>query len=369
MRKIVAFALAMVFLLSACSGDSKSLSSGTVEDLVETMLENSGQDQGFIPIQIGYYELNNMDSRYQLSRLSAAGLITYKVECYDWWNKVLQISNYWGGSYGSTSYNEEKHVMVRVELTDKGRKLVVDSIPQPEELIDKEMEQPQINEEDYPENKITRENYQKTFENWPQVPNPEGVNSMYVHRDESTLSTENVKAKKSQSVERKNYFEDNNQYLKQVEQYKNSRNYEVISMDIQTSSNYANAKRQEKKDVVIMKTFKLKVEKARFIRTVETDAGLSATAEVIIRFSDVTPVGRAWQEVYDGCRLCAPVRLTYYDDKGWVLSDKYLQLSSSSSLGDMMTRFGRVEFSDGSVTPIDPNEAEGPGESEDYGMY
>lgn len=357
MKKIfLVCASAIAFLLSACSDKPESLSSETIEDLVGTMLENSAKDQGVVPIQIGYYELNNMEARYQLSRLSAAGLITYSVECYDWWNKILQINNYWGESFGSTNYSEEKHVMVKVELTDEGKKLVVDSVPKPKKLVDEDMKQPQIKLEDYPENKITRENYQKTFENWPQVPNPEGVNSIYLHRDESTLAEEVVKKQKEYFEGEKNYFEDDNEYLKQIERYKKDRNYEVLSMDIQTSTNYERAKQQEKKEIVIMKAYKLEVEKARFIQTFETETGLEATAEVIVQFTDVTPVGRACREVYEGFRLCSPVSLVYYNDKGWVLKDKDLRLSFVSSLGDSMVEIGSVNIADGSDTTDDVEE-------------
>lgn len=357
MKKIfVVCVSAIALLLSACSDKPESLSSETIEDLVGTMLENSAKDQGLVPIQVGYYELNNVEARYQLSRLSAAGLITYNVECYDWWNKILQINSYWGESFGSTNYSEEKHVMVKVELTDKGKKLVVDSIPQPKQLIDEEMKQPEINLEDYPENKVTRENYQKTFENWPKVPSPEGVNSMYLHRDESTLAAEVAKKQKEYFEDEKNYFEDNNEYLKQIERYKQDHNYEVLSMDIQTSTNYERAKQQEKKEIIIMKAYKLEVEKARFIQTFETETGLEATAEVIIRFSDVTPVGRAWREVYEGFRLCSPVSLIYYNDKGWVLKDKDLQLSFFSSLGDSMVEIGNVNIAVGNDVIEDMDE-------------
>lgn len=81
----------------------------------------------------------------------------------------------------------------------------MDSVPKPKQLIDEDMIQPQVKLEDYPENKITRENYQKTFENWPKVPTPEGVNSMYLHRDESTLAEEVV--------------ENQNEYVEKEEKY------------------------------------------------------------------------------------------------------------------------------------------------------
>lgn len=334
-KGLLVCSIAIVAMLTACSNKPESLSAGTVEDLVGTMLENTAQDQGVIPIQIGYYELNNMEARYQLSRLSAAGLITYSVECYDWWNKILQINSYWGESFGSTNYSEEKHVMVKVELTDEGKKLVVDSVPKPKQLIDEDMVQPQVKLEDYPENKITRENYQKTFENWPKVPTPEGVNSMYLHRDESTLAEEVVENQNEYVEKEEKYFEDNNEYLKQVEKYKKDNNYEVLSMDIQTSTNYERAKKQEKKNIVLMKAYKLEVEKARFIRTFDTKDGLCAKAEIIVKYTDVTPVCRAWNQIYEDYRLCSPVHLIYYNDKGWVLQDKSLNFEKQSSVDNV----------------------------------
>lgn len=351
-KSILVCGVAIVAMLSACSNNSESLSTGTVEDLVETMLENTAQNQGVIPIQVGYYELNNMEARYLLSRLSAAGLITYSVECYDWWNKILQINSYWGESFGTTNYSEEKHVMVKVELTDEGKKLVVESAPKPKQLVDEEMKQPEINLEDYPENKITRENYQKTFENWPKVPSPEGINSMYLHRDESTLAAEVEETQNEYFENLENYFEDNNEYLKQVEKYKKDSNYEVLSMDIQTSTNYERAKTQEKKEKVILKAYNLEIEKARYIRTYNTDEGLCAKAEIIVKYTDVTPVCRAWQQIYEGYRLCSPVHLIYFNDKGWMLQDEYLNFEKTSSMDKSMMNLDYIDASVDTIAAI-----------------
>lgn len=329
-------------LFSSCSDNPDSLSSGKIETLVEEMLVSSGQDQGYIQIPLGYYELNNIETRYQLSRLSAAGLITYKVERYNWWNKVLQINDFWGESYGSVNYSEEKHIMVRVELTEEGKKLMVDSIPEPKPVLDEEMLQPEVNLSEFPENKITRDNYVKTFENWPAIPCPETGGSSNIHKDESSLKKDTEKSESAVEDEMEEAFEDNNEYLKQIEEYRNSGKYEVLSMDIETSSKYEAAKAKENKRIVAMKAYKLKVEKARFIQVVNTDEGVHATAEVIVQYSDVTPVCRAWRQIYNETRLCAPVTLVYFNDKGWILQEKNLHFSANSTLGKSLTETGNI---------------------------
>lgn len=328
-------------LFSSCSDNPDSLSSGKIESLVEDMLESSGQKQGYIQIPVGYYELNNIETRYQLSRLSAAGLITYKVERYNWWNKILQINNIWGESYGSENFSEEKHIMVRVELTEEGKKLMVDSIPYPEPVLDKEMLQPEVNLADFPENKITRSNYVKTFENWPEIPYPKSTSSTNIHKDESALEQE-VESVKTVLKNEMEAFEDNNEYLKQIEEYRNSDKYEVLSMDLETSTKYEAAKGKEKKQIVTMKAYKLEVEKARFIQVINSDEGIHAIAEVIVQYSDVTPVCRAWSQIYNETRLCAPVTLVYYNDKGWILQEKNLHFSAKSSLGISLTESGNI---------------------------
>lgn len=341
-KSFIACALVASGFFASCSDTPDSLSSGKIETLVEEMLESSGQEQGYIQIPVGYYELNNIETRYQLSRLSAAGLITYKVECYNWWNKILQISNdYWGDSYGSVNYSEEKHVMVRVELTEEGKKLMVDSIPEPKPVLDEEMMQPEVNLVDFPENKITKENYVKTFENWPVVPCPD-TSSSNIHKDESTLESDEVETITTAQNEMEEAFEDNNEYLKQIEEYRNNNKYQVLSMDLATTSKYEAAKKKENKQAVIMKAYKLKVEKARFIQIVNNDEGVHATAEVIVQYSDVTPVCRAWRQIYNDTRLCAPVTLVYYSDKGWILQEKSLHFSDQSSLGISLTETGNI---------------------------
>lgn len=340
-KTFIACALIATGLFISCSDNPDSLSSGKIETLVEDMLESSGQEQGYIQIPVGYYELNNIEARYQLSRLSAAGLITYKVERYNWWNKILQINSFWGDSYGSVNFSEEKHMMVRVELTEEGKKLMVDSIPRPKIVLDEEMLQPEVNLADFPENKITRDNYVKTFENWPEIPCPETTSSSNIHKDESALK-QDVESSEAVFENEMEAFEDNNEYLKQIEEYRNNDKYEVLSMDIETSSKYEAAKEKEKKQIVTMKAYKLKVEKARFIQIINSDEGIHAIAEVIVQYSDVTPVCRAWSQIYDETRLCAPVTLVYYNDKGWILQEKNLHFSAKSTLGISLTESGYI---------------------------
>jgi hypothetical protein len=66
--------------------------------------------------------------------------------------------------------------------------------------------------------------------------------------------------------------------------------------------------------------------------------------------TDVTPAGRVMEQKYDGVRLCSPVSLVFFYDKGWILQDKSLHLSTVSGLGILTSKSGRVEGGDVSAT-------------------
>ena len=85
---LVPVALVLMFL-TACSKNPDSLSAGTVEDLVEELLEESGQEQSFVQIQTGMYELNSQSARAQLKKKYDAAVSGAKVNTSGGYTRTL----------------------------------------------------------------------------------------------------------------------------------------------------------------------------------------------------------------------------------------------------------------------------------------
>lgn len=315
----VIVALVVSVSLESCSSDdSANLSKGTVEDAVSSLLEDGGLEKSYCKIAEGYYEINSENARVALAKLAAAGVITYKVERFAWWNKCLQTGSYFGYYYGNKSYIYEEHFMVDVALTDEGKKYVVDSIPMPEIKEDKDMKQPEL-DANLPEN-----NYEK--ENWPKIPNPEAAEE----------ETNEVAEKVKEAVEDA-YTSNVTSLFEELEEDKtrNNANEAYMPMDINAKLKYEAAKKKENVNMLIMESSRIDVDKVRYIQTyINPETGISeARAEVIVEMKDVTVAGRVLDGKAEGTKLCTEVHFVYYNDKGWVLQDKHLDFKATSALG------------------------------------
>lgn len=321
MKKYLFFCLvAFAYLLASCTQSPESISERTIKKAVQEELEQNMLDQSYTKIPVGYFECDDESARIILAKLAAAGVITYEVERYAWWNKYLAAGNFWGNYYGAKEYFFEEHFMVNVELTDEGKKMAVDTIPQPQERIDEDMKQPEINLEEFPEF-----NYER--EKWPEIPNPEAPDE----RPEAPAQEEQeVPEVSSEAYANLNNIFD--QKEKETPQIDENMREALLSLDVETQTKYLAAKEKEHTTGVILKSSALKVADVRFIRT-NIDQK-TATAEVIVKTVDVTPAGRIIDGKYENTKLCAPVEFMYYDDKGWVLQSHDIRFSAASEIAE-----------------------------------
>jgi hypothetical protein len=197
-----------------------------------------------------------------------------------------------------TFYNFEDHYVVTAKLTKKGRKICVDELPEPIEQVDEDLEQPEINPEDYSWNR------EDLSESWPEIHNPfierpaaDDDDEVVIYEEEADYDDgeyEDVE-EESDGIDRN----DEEQFLK----------YHAVNIDQQS---------------LYIKAYELEAVKARNIQIYEEDGITRARAEVIISTCDVTDAGRIMLECEDDMRSVIEVSLTYYLDKGWVLDDNVL---------------------------------------------
>lgn len=131
MKKTVYLTVALAFL-TACSGDNASrISPSTVKALVTESLKEDAEAEEFNVVKLGYYEENDEDARYTLRKLAAAGVITYDVERIE---TSRRIKNGYTIDYRTyrlvDAYRtiKGKAYFVHADLTDEGRKWVLDSV-------------------------------------------------------------------------------------------------------------------------------------------------------------------------------------------------------------------------------------------------
>ena len=347
MKKFLFFGLvAFACLLASCTQSPESISERTIKNAVQEELEQNMLDQSYTTLRVGYFECKYESDRIILAKLAAAGVITYEVERYAWWNKYLQVGNLWGNYYGTKEYFFEEHFMVNVELTEAGKKMVVDTIPLPQERIDEDMKQPEINLEKFPEF-----NYER--ENWPEIPNPEAADE----RPEAPAQEE----QEVPELSSRSYANLNNIFdKKETETPQNDENMReaLLSLDVETQTQYLAAKEKEHTTDVVLKSSALKVDGVRFIQTyIDQETGLArATAEVIVKTIDVTSAGRILDDKYEGTKLCAPVEFMYYDDKGWVLQSHDIRFSATSEIAEKYLK-REVNADDGDLANTRKDEA------------
>lgn len=294
--------------LNSCSSPD-SLSSGTVVKLFNEKLEENAVDKYFTDIEIGTYECNDSEARKHLRSLEAAGLITYSVERYAWWEKSLKsvkeaytaYHGYWY-TYTTTEYRWVKktvydfkdHYVVNIGLTSKGKRLVVEERPAPKPEVDKDMIQPNVDVMDYEWNK------KDISETWPEIENPfiERKQDSKVQDDEDGGEREEP----NDAISRTNSNEGDGVDRIDASRYKA---FNALSLEGET---------------VILKAYEISATKARNIRIGKDENGFAfAEAEVIIETCKVTDAGRIYCDVENGFKVAQQVSLTYFEDKGWIM--------------------------------------------------
>ena len=338
MKKLKIFSMLAIFtslsLLTSCnSHNPDEISSKEIVKEFNNKLKETAADIKTISIKVGTYECNDNSERELLRKLQAAELITYDVVRYAWWEKEVKNSKksytsyetYYGWYYSyrspvtkskwvkSVNYNFEDHYIVTVALTEKGQKIVDETTPEP--VVDKDMEQPEINTEEYAWNVADLSEY------WPEIENP------FLVKEETKEVADVVAPKKEtprtqikdERVEPKEVEEGDKIERIKKEQYEKYRAFE------------------ESCTIVKLLACKFEAVKARNIRIFKDEKGYTkATAEVIIEAEDVTDAGRIALGYENKVKTQKEVSLTYYCDKGWVI-DKDTDTSVEINVNEILS--------------------------------
>lgn len=285
--------------LSGCYRDHP-LKGDRAKRLVKKEMARTFENEQSTTLAVGYYECNDDDARYKLRQLAANELVTYSCDRVQRTQNVRKSRRVqkviYGYSYYDTQYyydtEEVTTYFVNVALTEKGKKLLfeqLDAVPTPEEKELRNDFEPDLSQ--YPEAAVDYDE----FSSGAAPAAEDAVLSDEVDIDEG---------------EEDHNFEDEFQP-----------DEPMVDGEVDGYDAYAAAKSKEKIETVRVKTFDLKVVKVRNIR--QNNSGVpTATAEVLLEASNVTPFGRILNKVYDGQReLMDEVSFAYFQDKGWRLVD------------------------------------------------
>ncbi len=305
--------VSVVFVLSGCETHSPDRISGN--DILKQFneyLKTNAMEQAYVPIPVGTFEYNDDSHRYELRQLEAAGIITYDVERYAWWEKSRQSTRqsyrvekyFWGYSYYDTEYRTVKrdkydfmdHYIVNIALTPKGNKLVLSELPVATDMEDEDLKSPDIDTSKYAWNNADLTEY------WEDIPNPfiEPEEPAVVETPEAVADTTVTEDVDHSDVVEEEVADDGIERI-EASQYEK---YRRLECDYES---------------VYLKTYRLKGIKARNIHIVNVDGVAVARAEVVVATHDVSDVARVMYGTENDQRVLYNVELRYFYDKGWVI--------------------------------------------------
>lgn len=269
-------------------------------------LKDNVMDRSFLTLAVGTYEYNNENMRLQLRQMEAAGLITYDVERYAWWEKSKYSArephqvyrSFWGYSYYDTEYRYvsrdqydfQDHYIVTVALTSKGQRLVVDELPTPVVKEDEDMRAPDVDPSKYPWNNAD------LTEQWAEVLNP-FIEHSSEDVKEATATTEADKTTENSTTE--------------------ADKKDVVRIDAERYKKYTELTLNS--ETLNIEAFRLKGIKARNIQIIDLAGITIARAEVVAATYDVNDMTRIVYGMENDQRVLYKVELQYYYDKGWEL--------------------------------------------------
>ena len=300
----------IAFIATACErmSDSK-ISEREIIKQVNLQCENMAQNSVYIPIQLGSFECNSEDARLLYRQLDAAGLVSYKVNRYAWWEKYMKkekkaftvTRRAWYYTYEDTEYRWVTapaydfcdHYIVDIALTEAGEKIYTQSKPEPNEEEDADLKSAVVDESLYVWNQ------RDLSEHWEYISNP------FVEEKEKNVQTSN----KTENSKTNTTPKENEETPKIVRI--DSLKYEVFNkLKLNSYSGY-------------FKAVDITAIKARNIQIVQIDGVTTAMAEVIFTTKNTTDAGRIMYGIEDGRRWSSMAVFKYYLDKGWVLDEKY----------------------------------------------
>lgn len=284
---VVALAI-MVGLMSTSCNSREKIRPCKIKKLVNQELYEQNLDQSYVTIDTGYYEENDEEVRFHLRQLAAAGMITYNAQCiteksqqrvssYDWWSGV---------SYRTVNRTKE-HVFVSVSLTKEGEKYLV--------------EKPEPHKKKY-DFKVLAD----LFAEYPESS---------VDPNEVFVSNEQPKAEETDADE---YDDDPGCMMEEDECTGIDEGF--FADDVKTEeqmSEYEKCQAKEQRGKVYLKAGKASFNKCALISVDPTEG--TATCQVQIKLTDVTPFGRVLAGFREKACLYANPEFEYYQDKGWRL--------------------------------------------------
>ena len=332
MRKLYVLliaATAAMLMMCSCSDKSNNITSKEICDSFNKKAEQLKIEKEYVPIDTGYYEEPNLETRITLEKLAAAGVITYSVERFAWWTECMTIKykvvreiedTYYEGEndvlwskdiYGTDTvpvYSYEEHFMVDVRITEKYMEMIKDTVSPKGDL---DMICPDYSLTDWPQDTL------KTAENWTVIPEPQAPAIPHVRKEIKKPEPKPVKQTAVKEREVKN--------VERVEVVREPKpepvKYPICkSMDEEMTKKYKEAKEKENKTTVLLFAYATKSVKARNIQILTNDDGTKcAKAQVVLNTVDVTPQGHILTRMINGVPDTTSVQFTYYLDKGWDL--------------------------------------------------
>lgn len=385
MKKLSLYSLMVLglFIMAGCNSSNDRINEKKIIKECNRMLKQTGQDTVTVNVVTGYYELEDEDSRCTLKRLEAAGLITYNVERFGWWNtqkgskRVLDhyTSNYsyWYGWSQEpvyvykkyTNYTFEQHFMVNVALTEAGQALVLNHVPSGiKEEVKDDMKGPDVDPNTFPENQID------CTEFWPEIPHPKAAEAYKKCKEIINEASELFNAatdckgldkssKKLKEIEKVDYYE--NMTAEQTSDISNS--YSKLDSSIRSKKEEFNCnpepKKEEKKTSTkkkeeneekeeeeidpqkaayllakdkedystnILMGYKLKAIKANNIIITLDNNMPTINADVIYEAGHATDAARVLLNTINKCRVKVSHKFINYIDKGLEITDgKYVE--------------------------------------------
>jgi len=302
-----AVTLLLAAIMTTSCTDTQKLTERKVVAEANEMLAKKGASEIYVPISIGRFECNDSSLRRTFAELEVAGLITYEVTRYAWWEKSLKSRqkpykvqrgySWWSWTdteykwVKETIYNFEDHYIVDVALTQMGDKIAIDILPRHKD-IDEDLIEKEVDPAMYKWNQVD------LSENFEEISNP----FIKPKKEKTTEST--VAPKKTiKSTTKPKTNEDKTDRIDQKQ-------YEAYSQ-LKLSS-----------DVIYFKAGEVRATKARNILLKSPMGILTAEAEIIIETMKVTDAGRILRGLENGQKHIEDVKLIYYVDKGWVIDDK-----------------------------------------------
>ncbi len=284
---IVLLAVLSAMCFVSCGGGADDFGKSTAKKLFKKEAVRQHQLEDAATVPTGYFECNDGDIRYKLRQLAANEIITYSCDVVKKMERVKRTRRVQAGYYyrywTTESYwaNEEVNTyFVKVALTEKGKKLVVEEKEvEPDEDTKDMKKDMEIDYSKYPESSVNVNEFpsQDAAEEYAETEIAEEAEEEHIEADEMQPDVP-LRADGGQS-------------------------------------DYDKAKAKENTVEVNLKAYELKVVKARNVRKT---GDYTASAEILLEYENVTPVGRIIRGVYDGQRiLVESVDYTYFEDKGW----------------------------------------------------